>query len=185
MRVRTSRQHLHTERASQASLVERFLPEPRAFDRGRAKRFGDAGIDVVDDRFAERAVRIVRVHALEAMTRDPALLERALNRLRVILERDAEEANPRVERAWPVFRIGQLDERDVLSKRERSAIRNDRRDRFARAPLAWRRSTRRRSRVFSGNAFVYARSMLERSRASVYVPSLVRESVPDTSSQSR
>ena len=55
-----------------------------------------------------------------------ALFGRALNRLRVVLERDAEESDARIERTWPVARVRQLYERDVLAQREGAAVGNDR-----------------------------------------------------------
>src|SRR5262249_11191554 len=73
------------------------------------------------------------------MPRDPALLERALDRLRVILERDAEESDAWVERARAISRVRQLNERDVLPKRKRAPVRDDRRHRFAWASLGGER----------------------------------------------
>ena len=50
------------------------------------------------------SVRIVGIDALEPVARDPALLERALDRLAVVLERDAEVADARIELARAVAR---------------------------------------------------------------------------------
>ena len=91
-------QHLDAESAAQPGLIERLFPEARALDCRSAERLGNPRIDIVRDRLPEAAVRVVWIHALEAVTRDPSLFERSLDRLRVVLERDAEEADARIER---------------------------------------------------------------------------------------
>ena len=127
-RIDAVRQELGDESALEASAVERFLPPLHTLQGRGANRLRDAPVDVIANRLLDRRRRIVRVHSLEPMPRRPTDLQRTLDGLCVIFERDAEVSDARIELTRAVARIRQLEQRDVLPQGERSAIGNDRLD---------------------------------------------------------
>ncbi len=111
------RQDPHLESILESGRFERCAPPRRAFYERAAYRLGDAVVDVVHQRFDRFRHRCIRILLLEAMPRDPALLDRAGERTRVVVELDSEERNARIELAR--FEAGrrQLDERVMLANR--------------------------------------------------------------------
>jgi len=99
-------QILDPEATLESGAVECVDPPADALFRRGSERLRNSAVDVVDEWVPDRTARIRGIHALEPMARDPALLERLLNGLRVVLENDAGEPDPRVERARFVAGIG-------------------------------------------------------------------------------
>ena len=161
------------------------LPPLHALQRRGANRLGNAAVDVVPDRLLDRRVRIVRVHALEAVARRPAHLRAAPGSAGVILERHAEEPDARILRARVKPGVGQLEKSQMLAQRERATVGHDRAHGAARA--AGRRERQRDVDLgVVGKCLRVRPCRRSTDRApTTYVPCCDRASVPTTSFQSR
>src|SRR5262249_57991235 len=112
--------------ASEAGAGERRTEEPRPVERRAPDRLGNAAMDVVDDGVPNGALRVRRAFSLQPVSGDPAPLERSLDGLSVILERDREEVHPRIEVAGPIAVVRESRQREMLPNGERVTFGDDR-----------------------------------------------------------
>ena len=118
-RVRIGRQHFDLKGVAEAGRLECLVPPRGAFDERAANRLRGAVVDVIDDRLDRLGDGRGRVLLLEAMSRDPPLLDWLVDRRRVVVELDPERRGAGVELSRLVVQVGQLDERVVLAQRDR------------------------------------------------------------------
>ncbi len=121
------RQVLDAKRAFETRVVECLDPPAHTLLHRGSDRLRNPAVDIVHDRILDRAVRVRRIHALEAVPSDPSLIEQCLNRLAVVLERDREISDAWIERARLIPGVGQRQQRQMLAKRDRRRIGKDRR----------------------------------------------------------
>ena len=105
-RVRARRQQLDPERVDEAGGLQGAGPPGGTFDERRPDRLGRPRVDVVDDRAAGLRPLGGWIHLLQPMACDPAPLDVAVERRRVVREGDRVGAQARVERAWRVTVVG-------------------------------------------------------------------------------
>ena len=122
-RIDGVRQHLHLKAVDEARGLEGLIPPARAFHERSADRLGRGVVHVVDDGLDGLAARGTRVFLLQAVTRRKALHELPVQRLRVILVRDAVERGAGIGGAHHVARLGQRDEADAFADGDRFRVR--------------------------------------------------------------
>src|SRR5205085_1350474 len=118
-RVGIRRQNLYLEGIAKAGSLKGLIPPGGAFYQRAANWFGSAAVHVVHDR--PDGIRECRVwiFLLQAMSIDPALLDRFRKRRSEIVELDAKHPDTRVEPAWFVIVVRKLNQRMMLAHTQR------------------------------------------------------------------
>ena len=133
-RVGVGGKHLHLERIRKSGGFKRHRPPGGSFDQCTPDRLRRSVVDVVDDRLDRIRHCRARVLLLEAMTRNPASLERGGERRAVVRELDPEHADSRIELPRLVPGLRKRDERVVFA--DRHELRNRRHARDQRTRLS-------------------------------------------------
>jgi hypothetical protein len=131
--VRVFGQHAHLVGVVEAGALEGLFPPGGALHEGGADRLRRGVVDVIHDGLHDVGHRGRGVLLLEAVPRDEALLERAGERARVVVDLDAEEPRARIQAARRVARRRELHERVVLADADRGRCRRNRSDQRPRA----------------------------------------------------
>ena len=124
-RVGVRGKHLDLKCVLETRGLESLIPPACALDQRILYRLRCAVIYVIDDGFYGFAHCRVRVFLLKAMAYDPSLFEVLVYVRTVIVKADIYRTCTRIETAWSVFIIRELDERLTLANRNVFAHRGD------------------------------------------------------------
>ena len=124
-RVHAFGQELDAVGVLETRLFERALPPVRALEQRRAHRLGRAAVEIEHDRLANRALRGRWIGLVEPETRLVAHVEARCERLRIVVEADAESARCRMIKARRIARRRQSHEAQVLAQRQALGLHRD------------------------------------------------------------
>ncbi len=124
-RIRAFGQQLDAVRILEACFLECGLPPVRAFEQRRAHRFRRAAIEVEHDRLLHRALRRGRIGLVEPESRLVTHVEARRERLRVVVEADAESTRRRMIKTRRESRRRQAHETQMLAHRQALGLHRD------------------------------------------------------------